>query len=169
MNGFRGSPYQESISAITNLNNSWYDGNAYQTYGMEYQPGSTGYITFFVSDSPTWHIDGAALKPNGNVGQRLIPVEPMALVINLGMSPTFANIDWPGLHAELPATMRVDYVRIYQNTDDPTLGHALGCDPPGYASTKYIAEHPKAYLDPNRTLWGETGYEWPRNRFVDVC
>ena len=111
MNAFLGSPYQESISAITNVNTSFYDGYAYQTYGMEYQPGtsgdiSSGYITWFIGDTPTWHISGSALAPSGNVGQRLIPAEPMALVLNLGISPTFAPINWSGLYGELPAVMR---------------------------------------------------------------
>ena len=169
MNAFKGSPYQESISAITWLNNSWYNGSAYQIFAMEYQPGASGYITFFIGDVATWHIDGTALKPNGNVGQRLIPVEPMTLIANLGMSPTYADIEWEGMTAELPATMRVDYIRIYQDTNDPSQGHSLGCDPPGYESTKYIANHPRAYLNPNMTQWNDTGYEWPKNGFVNGC
>lgn len=169
INPFKGSPIQESISAVTELNNSWYNGDTYQTFGMEYQPGAEGYITFFIGDVTTWHVDGAALRPNGNVGQRLIPVEPMTLIANLGMSLTYADIEWERVLPELPATMRVDYIRVYQDTDDPSQGHSLGCDPSGYESTAYIAQHPRAYRNPNNTAWTQAGYEWPRNTFADGC
>ena len=93
----------------------------------------------------------------------------MTLIFNLGMSPTYADINWPAVYAELPATMQVDYIRIYQNTQDPSLNHSLGCDPPGYPSTAYVAQHPKAYRNWNATLWSEIGYLWPKNSFMNEC
>ena len=44
--------------------------------------------------------------------------------------------------------MRVDYVRVYQDDDGEVT-----CDPEGYETTGYIAEHPKSYLNPNMTRW----------------
>ena len=162
MNGYRGGPYQQALSALTNLNNEWYDGQAYQTYGFEYTPGATGYTTWYVGENATWTLDGRSIGPNGNIGQRVIPEEPMAIVANLGMSPTFAFINVTGLAPLLPAKMRIDYIRIYQDSS----GH-LTCDPPGYPTTEYIQQHPKAYKNPQATSWAQTAYDWPTNSFVD--
>ena len=36
MNAYTGGNFQQAFSAITQLNNDWYDGKAYQKYGFEY-------------------------------------------------------------------------------------------------------------------------------------
>ena len=176
MNPYRGGPFQQALSGVTNLNNSWYDGKEFQVYGLEYASSpldypEKGYVSWFVGrNHRTWHIDARALRPNGNIGSRVIPREPMAIVMNLGMSPTFAKINWTGIAQRLPAMMRVDYIRIYQNstnTSDDRNDQWLTCDPPGYETTDYISQHPRAYEGRNLTLWSETGYAWPRNSFVD--
>ena len=149
MNQYRGGPYQQAVSGITNLNNDWYDGKEYQIYAFEYEPGANGYVTWFVGPDKTWKLDGRALGPNGNVGQRIIPNEPMALIMNLGMSNSFVSLNMTGLAPLLPATMRFDYVRIYQ---DPGK-KSVTCDPEGMETTDYIEEHKDAYMNPNLTLW----------------
>ena len=115
MNSYRGGPYQEALSGVTWLNDDWYDGKEYQIYGFEYTPGATGDIDWFVGDDYTWHVDHRAVRPNGNIGQRVMPEEPMALVMNFGMSNSFAQVFLPNLAELMPATMRFDYVRIYQD------------------------------------------------------
>lgn len=60
---------------------------------------------------------------------------------------------------------RIDYIRIYQ---DP-LAISTTCDPKGYETTAYIADHPKAYQDANKTSWADAGYDWPTNSFMDKC
>jgi beta-glucanase (GH16 family) len=145
MNLYRGGPYQQALSGVTWLNNQWYDGNGYQTYGFEYVPGDTGELSWFVGDQYTWHLDYRAIRPNGNIGQRAIPKEPMAVVMNFGMSYSFTDVFLANLAQLMPATMRFDYVRIYQ---DPNAG-SVTCDPPGYSTTSYIAKHMKAYTNPN--------------------
>jgi len=164
MNDYRGSIYQQALSGVTFLNNTWYDGMAYQKYGFDYVPGATGQIVWNVGDDATWKLDGRAMGPNGNVGQRVIPVEPLAMVVNFGMSNSFAELNLTGLAALMPATMRIDYIRIYQDENG-----FVGCDPPDYPTTPYIAQHPTAYLDRDKTLWAQTGYQWPHNSFVDGC
>ena len=149
MNSYRGGVYQQALSGVTNLNNNWYDGKEYQTYGFEYTPGETGDIHWFVGDTHTWHLDSRAVGPNGNIGQRVIPQEPMALVMNFGMSMSFAALNMTGLAALMPATMRFDYVRIYQDPDS----ESVTCDPDGYETTAYISEHASSYNNPNLTLW----------------
>jgi beta-glucanase (GH16 family) len=148
MNNYRGGVYQQAISGVTNLNNEWYDGKAYQTYGFEYVPGESGYTTWFVGNDKTWSLDARALGPNGNVGQRVIPQEPMAMVANFGMSNSFANLNMTGLASVMPAIMRFDYIRIYQDEDG-----VIGCDPPGHPTTEYIQNHPAAYRDKDKTRW----------------
>ena len=104
----------------------------------------------------------------------------MAIVANFGLSNSFANLNMTGLATLMPATMRFDYIRIYQ--DD--TGY-IGCDPPDYPTTEYIAAHPDAYSNKDLTRWcvviieeyvimlmcnrSETGYAWPNNTFVNDC
>jgi hypothetical protein len=73
----------------------------------------------------------------------------MAIVVNFGMSNGFAPLNMTGLASLMPATMRVDYIRIYQDEDD----FMVTCDPPDYPTTQYIANHPEAYTNPNLTKW----------------
>jgi beta-glucanase (GH16 family) len=139
MNVYRGGPYQQAISGVSWLNNDWYDGKAYQTYGFEYNPGSSGDITWFVGDDYTFKIDHRALRPNGNIGQRVMPQEPMSVVMNFGMSNSFATVFLANLAQLMPATMRFDYLRIYQDPDNVMVT----CDPPDYPTTEFIANHPE--------------------------
>jgi len=139
MNSYHGGVYQQTLSAVSWLNNDWYDGNAYQVMGFEYTPGE-GDISWFIGDDYTWKLDSRAIRPNGNVGQRMIPQEPMSIIMNLGMGPSFSQIYLPNIAEDLPATMRFDYIRIYQDEESVT------CDPEGYPTTDYIREHPAPYV-----------------------
>jgi len=151
LNAYQGAPFQQAMSGMTNLNNDWYDGKAYQTYSFEYIPGAKGNIVWHVGDAKTWKLDARAIGPNGNVGQRTIPMEPMAVVANFGMSNGFSAINYTGIAPLLPATMRFDYIRIYQPQDaDP---NAVSCDPPDYRTSAYIRDHANAYTNPNLTSW----------------
>ena len=148
MNSYCGGPTQQAISGITTLNKDWYDGLKYQKYAFEYTPGTgpESSIAWFVGDEMSWMMTGDAIGPNGNVGQRLISEEPMAMILNLGISNGWTWIDWDKL--EFPATMHVDYVRWYQKPGQTSVT----CDPPGYETTEYIAKHPKAYQNANLTV-----------------
>lgn len=137
MNGYRGGVFQQALSGVTWLNNEWYDGNAYQIYGFEYAPGPKGEIVWFVGDDYVWKVDPRSTRPNGNIGQRIIPEEPLTLILNFGMSNSFAQVMLPNLDKLMPATMRFDYVRIYQDPDS----QSVTCDPPGYPTTEYIRKH----------------------------
>ncbi len=148
INNYQGGPYQEAVSAVTTLNNDWYDNNQYQTYGFDYVPGADGQVVWNVGDVHTWKVTGKSLGPNGNIGQRTIPEEPMTLVVNFGMSNSFQAINWTGIAPLLPATMRIDYIRIYQDSDGE-----MTCDPVNFPTTQYIANHPAPYANPNLTHW----------------
>ncbi|KAF2141402.1 glycoside hydrolase family 16 protein [Aplosporella prunicola CBS 121167] len=165
INSYAGGPYQQAISGLTNLNNDWYDGKAYQKYAFDYTPGSDGHITWFVGDAATWTLDARAVAKNGNIAQRVIPEEPMSIIINFGMSDSFSAINLTGITSTLPATMRLDYIRIYQDEDNPIMT----CDPPGYPTTGYIKNHPEPYANINLTQWSQTDYVWPKNSLTSNC
>ena len=148
MNGYQGGVYQQALSVVTNLNNDWYDNKAYQTYAFEYEPGADGYVVWNVGDVKTWKVLGDSVGPNGNVGQRVVPEEPLSIIVNFGMSSGFAALNMSGLGPLMPATMRLDYIRIYQDDNGE-----LTCDPEGYPTTDYIAKHPEPYNSPNLTHW----------------
>ena len=149
MNVYKGGPFQQACSGLTNLNNDWYNGNAYQKYAFEYNPGGGGDISWFVGDDAVWRMTADALGPNGNVNQRTIPEEPMSVIMNFGMSTGFSALNLTGLAPLMPATMRFDYIRIYQ---DPS-SESITCDPEGYETTTYINEHYDVYYNPNVTQW----------------
>ncbi|CZS99443.1 probable KRE6 Glucan synthase subunit [Rhynchosporium agropyri] len=165
MNAYRGGAYQEALSAVTWVNNDWYDGKSYQTYGFEYTPGAKGDISWFVGKDYTYKVDHRSLRPNGNIGQRTIPEEPMSIIMNFGLSNSFATVFLPNLAQLMPATMRIDYIRIYQEEGS----EFVTCDPPGYETTEYIKKHPEPYANQNLTLWKDTKYKWPKNTLVNGC
>ncbi|KKK24335.1 putative beta-1,6 glucan synthetase (Kre6) [Aspergillus rambellii] len=164
INTYRGGPYQQAMSGLTTLNNKWYNGTEYQVYAFEYTPGAEGNVTWFVGGDKTWTLDGKALGPNANVGQRVIPMEPMSIVMNLGMAWNFAPIN-KRIEEYMPAYMRFDYIRIYQDPDNMSMT----CDPNGYETTEYIAQHPVAYNNMNKTSWSAAGYDWPQNTLMHKC
>lgn len=158
-------PSTSAVSVQTLLNDNWYDGNQYQKYGFEYQPGvgSDGHVSWFVGDELSATVSGLALGPNGNINSRPISQEPQSIILNLGFSTNWDNINYGEL--VFPTTMRIDYVRIYQKPGESSVT----CDPPGYETTEYIKNHPKAYRNPNVTTWDETGYGWPKHKLNTDC
>jgi beta-glucanase (GH16 family) len=147
-NTWTGGPYQQAISATTNLNKDWYDGKQYQRYSFEYVPGEgkDAYISWKIGDQTMFMLDGRAIGPNGNIQARQVPEEPMSLILNLGISNAWTFIDWSSM--KFPATMRIDYVRWYQKKGETMVT----CDPPGFETTQYIKDHINAYTNPNFTV-----------------
>jgi beta-glucanase (GH16 family) len=147
-NGYTGGPYQQAISATTNLNKNWFDGKEYQRYNFEYVPGEgkDAFISWQVGDQQMFVLDGRAIGPNGNIQARQVSEEPMSLILNLGISNSWTWIDWENM--KFPAVMRVDYVRWYQKKGETMVT----CDPPGFETTAYIKEHINAYTNPNFTV-----------------
>ncbi|KAI8941820.1 hypothetical protein NX059_003020 [Plenodomus lindquistii] len=164
-NGYTGGPYQQAISATTNLNKNWFDGKQYQRYSFEYVPGEgkDAFISWKVGDDTMFMMDGRAIGPNGNVQTRQVSEEPMSMVLNLGISESWTWIDWE--HLIFPAVMRIDYVRLYQKEGE----EMVTCDPPGFETTEYIRKHEKAYTNMNFTTWDETGYKWPKHKLNSDC
>lgn len=165
VNTYTGGPYQQAVSTTTMLNNRWYDGKEYQKFAFEYQPGSDedAFIVWTIGDLEMMKFDARAIGPNGNIGQRMVSQEPMSLILNLGISHSWVDVQLADLR--FPTTLRVDYVRWYQREDQ----QMVTCDPPGYETTEYIARHPVAYQNPNVTRWKDAGYSWPKNQLVHGC
>ncbi|KAG2734845.1 hypothetical protein G9P44_002851 [Scheffersomyces stipitis] len=176
-----GTPQQESIASTTVLNSEWFESlrnrsnysqslqnhTHFQTYGFEYRSEKTeerdSYIQFFVADEKTFGVYGDSLHPAGNVGWRQITKEPMSLIFNLGLSPTWQTIDFASL--DYPATLEIDYIRIYQREGE----EEMTCDPPDYPTVDYINSHIAAYSNVNFTSWEQAGYKTPRNSFMHGC
>ena len=58
--------------------------------------------------------------------------------MNFGMSPGFQFVDFANL--PFPATMLIDYVRVYH----PKGSKNIGCDPPDFPTAKYINTYIKS-------------------------
>lgn len=56
---------------------------------------------------------------------------------------------------------KIDYVRIWQKPDHIDYG----CDgmKGDYPTTEYINNHLEAYMNKNRTLWADLGWDKPKN------
>ena len=165
MNTYTGGPFQQAISGVTMLNVTWYEfgdnQHNFQKYGYEYlNDNESGYLRWFVGDNPTFTMYSQALHPNGNVGWRRLPKEPLSLILNLGISNNWAYIDWPSL--VFPSTMRVDYVRIYQPKDQINIG----CDPSDYPTSDYIQQHLNVYQNVNLTTFQDGGYSFPKHKLI---
>ncbi|KAF5372313.1 hypothetical protein D9615_009226 [Tricholomella constricta] len=121
-----------------------------------------GYITWQVDGVQSHRVGAGAVGPDqgvggSGVGQRLIPEEPMSVILNLGMSPNWQTIDVSTLM--FPAEFLVDYVRVYQRKGAMNIG----CSPKEYPTEEYINNHEDAYQNVNTTTWN---WERPKNRLV---
>ncbi|KAK6204631.1 glucan synthase subunit [Scheffersomyces amazonensis] len=165
MNTYAGGPFQQAFSGTTTLNVTWYERGSgehnYQVYGFEYlNDDQDGYITWYIGSDPTFSVFAPSLHPSGNIGWRRISKEPMSIVMNFGMSNSWAYIDWPSLI--FPAIFSIDYVRVYQPEDQINVG----CDPEDFPTYDYIMQHLNIYSDNNLTSFEDGGYSFPTNSLL---
>lgn len=167
MNSFMGTQYQEAVSAVTKSNPMWYDDGNFVKFGMEYRNDMENrmdnFINFYVNDVLTFRVTEGAFHPDGNINWRLIPREPMSLILNLGISNAWSEVNLDSI--QFPVFMDVDYVRIYQPKDKIKLS----CDPYDYPTTDYISRHINAYTNANLTTWEMAGYEFPKYSLDQQC
>lgn len=166
INSYRGGRFQQTASGLGLTNPDCYEipGKCFALYGFEYKPGfDQAYITW-INEVRAWTLHAAGLDKDDavEIGRRLIPVEPMYLITNLGISEGFGKID-PNL--QLPATMLVDYIRVYQRKDAINTG----CDPTDFPTQQYIDTYKEAYTNPNLTVWADYKQPWPKNRRNGGC
>ncbi|KAF8339430.1 beta-glucan synthesis-associated [Amanita rubescens] len=135
-NTYRGSAVQQAVSSLATVPGDMFQGSGavFHTMGFEYWADPSdrpnNFITWQVDGSPSYRLGASAVGPdtgtNGTgVGQRLIPEEPMSIVLNLGISPNWQTIDLTTMI--FPAELRIDYVRVYQRKGSKNVG----CDPAG--------------------------------------
>lgn len=170
-NSYTGGIYQEAVSGVSPIADSAYDqsGGTPMRFGVEYVPDwnadGSGHVTWFIDGVPRWTLSGKALGPNPltEIGQRVIPTEPLSLIINLAISDGFQKVDFGTL--PLPAKMSVDYVRVYQRDGQPDR---ISCDPPDHPTAHYIHSHLDVYTNANYTTYTQA-YGWPKNSLLDQC
>ncbi|KAJ7114369.1 beta-glucan synthesis-associated [Mycena epipterygia] len=168
-NAFVGNVFQQTTSGLSTTNQDCYQlkGQCFSTYGFEYQPGyADAYISWITDDKLVWTMNGNMVGADAatEIGARQVPVEPMYVIMNLGLSESFGAIDFE--HLTFPAVMRVDWVRVYQDPDNVQLG----CSPAAYPTAEYISEYMEAYTNANLTTWVDDFHQGiPKNRLADTC
>ncbi|KAH9919444.1 beta-glucan synthesis-associated [Epithele typhae] len=169
-NDYKGSAIQQAVSGLSNLPDDMFQGSGanFRTLGFEYWANPSqrdeGFITWQVDGKATVRVGASAMAADSitQVGQRIIPEEPMSIVLNLGISSNWQTIDLTTM--EFPAIMQIDYVRVYQRSGSTNVG----CDPPDYPTKDYIEKHPEAYSNADLLSWAQpspagAGYAWPKN------
>jgi len=167
---YKGGQYQQAISALSDISSSGYNGQGYETYAYEWwsdpSDRSNGYVQWYSEGKETWRATAATLEGDTTTGisSRIVPEEPMYLILNLGMAPSFQTQDFG--HMVFPAHMYIDYIRVYQRSD---VTNGVGCNPPSHPTTNYINSHLNAYSDANLTTWEQAGYKFPQNSLLQSC
>jgi len=169
-NSYKGGPFQEAASSLTYVDRDDYQltSGGFGVFGFEYfaNPDNRdqGYITWVADGKKSWTMQASSVGPNSamQIGQRLVSEEPMAMIINFGMSNNFQTVQFSDL--TWPAHFLIDYVRVYQTGDGD-----IGCNPDHHPTSDYINAHLNAYNNPNLTVWSGAGYSMPKNSLIDTC
>lgn len=171
-NSYTGAVFQEAVSGTQQIPAEAYvqeDDARFVTFGVEITPdwdyNGKGAITWYLDGKRSWTAPSAAIGPNEytEISQRIIPVEPMSIVMNLGISQGFQGVYFDEL--KFPAVMQIDYVRLYQKQGQTKVS----CDPPDHPTKDYISRHLDLYLNPNHSVFPKDQYNWPKNRLLETC
>ncbi|ESK91623.1 glycoside hydrolase family 16 protein [Moniliophthora roreri MCA 2997] len=170
LNGYKGGIFQQATSCVSKTNQKCYSQEpnpCYSIYAFEYRPGyNEGYITWQSDGKQVCTVRGAGLGADTRVdlSARPVPMEPMYLLTNLGMSHNFGDVDFENL--VFPVSMYVDYIRVYQRPDSINIG----CDPKDFPTKAYIDEYIEAYTNANLTTWRDDYKQpFPKNKLIDQC
>ncbi|KAI0094783.1 glycoside hydrolase family 16 protein [Irpex rosettiformis] len=169
LNEYAGAVYQQATSSLTYTNPEAYElsGNVFEIYGMQYQAGfDNAYIGWIANGKLAWQLKQPGLDTDQavEISSRPVPQEPMYIIINLGLSKNFGFVDVD--HLTFPTTMKVDWVRVYQDPDRKNIG----CDPEDFPTKAYIEQYIEAYSNSNLTTWVDDYHQqMPKNRFLGQC
>ncbi|KAJ7900180.1 beta-glucan synthesis-associated protein [Mycena olivaceomarginata] len=169
LNSYIGGAFQQATSVVTGTNQKCYQllEPCFSVYGFEYKPGfGDAYITWISDGKVSWTLNQAGMLADHavEIDQRPVPVEPLYIIANLGMSLNFGAVDFE--HLTFPAVMRVDYIRVYQPKDAINIG----CDPANYPTQAYINEYIEAYTNANLTTWRDDFKQpFPKNKLLGPC
>ncbi|CCM00674.1 uncharacterized protein FIBRA_02713 [Fibroporia radiculosa] len=136
-NTYSGGVLQQATSVVTETNQNCYEyeTGCYSVYGFEYVPGfDNAYITWVANNKASWTLNAAGMgaDPKVQISARPVSQEPMYLIMNLGMSYNFGEVDLTQI--PFPVHLRVDYIRVYQPSDAINIG----CDPKDFPTEAYI-------------------------------
>lgn len=164
-NEYVGGIFQQTTSGLALTNQACYEfsGGCFTTYGFDYKPGfDDAYITWVNDGKRAWTLFSSAMGPDPDVeiAARPIPVEPMYIIMNVGISNNFGTVDRERLR--FPATMSVDYVRVYQ----PKGQVNVGCSPKEFPTENYIETYKEAYTNYELTTWAQFGQPMPKNKLM---
>lgn len=140
MNIRPGNLVQDALSVMATLTPNFYQ--AYHKFGVDWKPNE--YVRWYIDGQLVYEVNKEALRAQGNgtyeTFERLIPVEPMMVILNFAISDGFTKVDFDRLG--FPAEYKVDYVRVYQEPDAVNLG----CSPPDYPTAQYLACNRDTYV-----------------------
>ncbi|KAJ3550293.1 hypothetical protein NMY22_g568 [Coprinellus aureogranulatus] len=168
-NTYTGGAFQQATSCVTQTNQGCYElaEGCSSIYGFEYKPGfDNAYISWISDGALAWTLRSPGMGADSRVeiSARPVPQEPMYILINLGMSENFGGVDFD--HLTFPATMRVDWIRVYQSGN--TIN--VGCNPKEFPTEDYIKDNLAAYMNPNLTTWTDDyGQPFPKNSYLGQC
>ncbi|KAJ7221685.1 beta-glucan synthesis-associated [Mycena pura] len=168
-NSYSGGVYQQATSVVTDTNQDCYQllAGCFAVQGFEYAPGyDNAYITWITDNKVSWTMNagGVGADQLTQISARPVTEEPMYILVNLGMSHSFSFIDFDNLI--FPATMRIDWIRVYQ----PSNKVNIGCDTPDRPTSAYINTYIDAYTNWNLTTWHDDyGQPVPKNKLNGGC
>ncbi|KAK0233043.1 beta-glucan synthesis-associated [Armillaria fumosa] len=169
LNTYTGGAFQQATSGVSITDQNCYQlaTGCFAVYGFEYKPGyDDGYITWINNNKAAWTLKGPGVAADTRVeiSARPVPLEPMYILVNLGMSENFGYVDLD--HLTFPAVMSIDYIRVYQPKDSINVG----CNPDDFPTQAYIEEYIEAYTNPNITTWVDDYKQpFPKNSFLKQC
>ncbi len=99
-------------------------------------------VSFYLDGRVTTSLDGTALAAVGTTAARLIPQEPLYVLLEQKISPKFGFGTPP--ESALPTDMHFDYVRLYQLVDRTHVPR-LACSPPDHPSAEYFRANAEEY------------------------
>ncbi|KAJ3806183.1 beta-glucan synthesis-associated [Lentinula aff. lateritia] len=169
LNSYMGGALQQATSCVSKTNPDCYfsGGGCYSVYGFEYKPGyDDAYISWIANGEQKWTINsgGTAADTRVEISARPIPQEPMYLLVNLGISTNFGDVDFD--HLTFPTSMAIDWIRVYQPKD----ANNIGCDPKDFPTAAYVLFYIEAYTNPNLTTWrNDYKQPFPKSSFLGQC
>ncbi|KAG2522940.1 hypothetical protein BBO99_00004246 [Phytophthora kernoviae] len=137
------------------------------TYTVEWVMGDYGYIRWEVENQVIFEIPADALtNPPQDTAQmnpkKIMIEEPMYVIFNVALSSSWgssppnagdgdcygdgSNSESNDICDSFPMYMKIDYIRVYQDTSDST-DMAIGCDPSSHPTKQWIEDNIDDYTD----------------------
>jgi callose synthase len=120
---YYGTDWLDSISALTVLPpDAYFHNHQYKLIWEDEEGyGVNGSVRWFFDDKALFKIPASALGRYGTTPARDLPSEPMYLLLNTAVSPTFSKPCTGGLCDKIwPSNFTIDWVRVYQEPGELT-------------------------------------------------